>query len=87
MIQRTFGVADGSCGMVRCKRESLIPDTAADKELNATADEAVDADKGQTTKRCSWAVDADKEPNNKADEARRLDRSRINSWTNPVSIR
>ena len=25
MIQQTFGVVDGSCGMVRCKRESLIP--------------------------------------------------------------
>ena len=67
MIQRTFGVADGSCGMLRCKRESLIPDTAADKKLNAAADEAVDADKGRDTA-------ADKKFNAAADEAVDVDK-------------
>ena len=62
MIQQTFGVADGSCGMLRYKRESLIPDIAADKELNAAADKAVDADKRRDTA-------ADKELNAAADEA------------------
>ena len=76
MIQRTFGVADGSCGMVRCKRESLIPNvaadeavnadkgrnTAADKKLNAAADEAVNADKRRNAA-------ANKQPNAAANEA------------------
>ena len=47
--------------MVQCKRESLIPDTSADKELNGAADKAVDADKKRDT-----AVD--KELNVAADE-------------------
>ena len=69
MIQQTFGVADGSFGMLRCKRESLIPDIAADKKLNAAADEAVDTDKGRDTA-------ADKELNTAVDEAVDADKRR-----------
>ena len=61
MIQRTFEVADGSCRMIWCKRESLIPNAAADKKLNAATDEAVDADKERNTA-------ADKELNAAADK-------------------
>ena len=84
MIEQTLGVADGSCGKVRRKRESLIS--------NGAADEAVDADKEPNRRNAvadkelnaaaDEAVDADKGPkgpNDKADEARRFDMSRINS--------
>ena len=80
MIQQTFGVADGSCGMVRCKRESLIPNAAADeavdadKRRNAAADEAVDADKRQNAA-------ASKQSNAAADEALDADKDQTTRLT------
>ena len=48
---------------------------------NAAADKAVDADKGPKGPNAATdeAGEADEGPNDKADEARRLDASRINS--------
>ena len=69
MIQQIFGVADGSFRMLQYKRESLIPDTSADKELNAAANKAVDTNKEQNTA-------ADKELNTAADEAVDADKKR-----------
>ena len=50
--------------MLRCKRESLIPDTAADKVLNAAANKTIDANKRQeTTANKKLNAEADKTVN------------------------
>ena len=78
MIQQIFGVADGSFRMLQCKRESLIPDTSADKELNAAANKAVDTDKERNTA-------ADKELNTAADEAVDADKQ-LNAVAEPLLL-
>ena len=67
MIQQTFGVVDGSFGILRCKRKSLIPGIASDKKLNAKADKAVDADK-------RWDTPVDKKLNAAANKAVDIDK-------------
>ena len=47
IIEQIFGVANESCEIVACKRESLILDIIADKKLNAIAEKIVDVDKKQ----------------------------------------
>ena len=49
MIQQIFWVANRSCKILQCKYESLIPNTLANKKLNAIANKAVNADKKQDT--------------------------------------
>ena len=40
----------------------------------------------QIIKCYSWVIDIDKRLNKKAKKAKILDKSRINSWTNSISI-
>ena len=61
--------------MLRYKRESLIPDNAADKKLNATADKAVDAGK-------YWDIVADTKLNTLADKALDADK-----WQDAVAAK
>ena len=67
MIQQIFGVANRSCEMLWYKWESLIPDTTANKKLNAAANKVVNVDKKRDTA-------ANKELNAAADKAINADK-------------